>query len=107
MSNPWNSGSADILQAITEHPDYPIYFMVDDTEAVGDFVYTIREEHKVKVAKITIWDDVIFDDENKFDDYVKYSIWDDGLSEGENERAIDRIIESQRWEPCILVYTGA
>lgn len=109
MSNEWNSGSADILQAITGYSDYPIYFMVDGEEICDPYecVYTLHKMHKVKISKITKWNDIYFDNDTAFRCYVESSIWDDDLSAGENEKAVDRIAESQRWEPCILIYTGA
>lgn len=107
MDNTWSSASKDILKAITLFPDYPIYFMVDGEEICDpyEFEYTLHTSHRVEIGEITRWNYMFFDNKYDFRVAVENSIWDRELSAGENQKAVDRIIESQQWEPCILVYT--
>ena len=109
MNNPWSSASKDILQAITLFPDYPIYFVINNCEMLDPEEYgtTFHYKHMVEIGAITGWDGGVYCDEESLRDDIISSIWDFSMSEGENYRAVDRIVESQRWEPCILIYTGA
>lgn len=109
MSNKWCSASKDILKAITLFPDYPIYFMVDNEEICDpeEVEYTLHKTHRVEIGEITKWNFMYFADKYDFRNTVELNIWNSILTEGDNQREIDRIVESQRWEPCILIYTGA
>lgn len=107
----WNSGNKDILQAITEHPDYPVYFMVNNSEVTDPDMYdfTLHERHTVHVTKMTMYDEQYFvvDDKNMLEEYIYDHLWEDDKSVSEVMREYDRIIDSLRFEPCILIYTRA
>lgn len=97
----WNHNGSDILKAIQDNPDLPVYFAV--SEEITDNRWTLHCDHQVQVCDMTYWNESIYTNKEEAIEEIHDYYYSPDDPESLQEIADE--VSSLKFEKCILIFT--